>query len=141
MRAQKIIESSLLRLKWLVAAANFERAMRKHALALKYSPDQPRDDHGRWTLDGGSSTGMVQVADNQPHSQIGVSQATTNRETARPEGQDIEARIKHLFAAGPKTYQRCLDLCYPLLERFQLPGVDYNKYDFHKCMDACQREK
>jgi hypothetical protein len=52
MRAHRTIESSLLRLKWLAAAANFELAMRRHALALKYSPDQPRDDHGRWTSEG-----------------------------------------------------------------------------------------
>jgi hypothetical protein len=56
MRAQQIIESSLLRLKWLAAAANFELAMRRHALALKagFNPDQPRDDQGRWTDTGGA---------------------------------------------------------------------------------------
>ena len=25
---------------------------------LKYSPDQPRDDHGRWTSDGGQATDL-----------------------------------------------------------------------------------
>ncbi len=34
-------------------------------------------------------------------------------------------------------YQRCLDQCYPLLERPQPPGSDSNKWDFHKCMSRC----
>jgi hypothetical protein len=65
MRAHQVIESSLLRLKWLAAAANFELAMRRHALALKYSPDQPRDDHGRWT-DAGGGNGRLRLAASEP---------------------------------------------------------------------------
>jgi hypothetical protein len=49
------IRSELLRLKWHVAALRFERAMQRHALALKagFNPDQPRDELGRWTDAGG----------------------------------------------------------------------------------------
>jgi hypothetical protein len=55
MRALNAIESGLLRLQWLAAAAKFEVAMRRHELALKagFNPGQPRDDHGRWTDAGG----------------------------------------------------------------------------------------
>ncbi len=57
MGAQRIVESSLLRLKWLAAATTFELAMRRHARALQakygYNPAQARDDHGRWTDAGG----------------------------------------------------------------------------------------
>jgi len=45
-------------------------------------------------------------------------------------------------ASGPgqSQYQRCLDRCYPLLERRQLPGSDRNTWDFHKCMRKCMGE-
>jgi hypothetical protein len=55
MHSLERIQSELLRLKWHVAALRFERAMQRHALALKagFNPDQPRDELGRWTDAGG----------------------------------------------------------------------------------------
>ena len=57
--ALRAVEAGLLRLKWLAAAKRFELAMVRHHRALKlaykygYNPNQPRDDHGRWTyVDG-----------------------------------------------------------------------------------------
>jgi len=52
----RALRGKILRLKWLVAATRFEIAMHRHALALKagFNPDQPRDEHGRWTDAGGS---------------------------------------------------------------------------------------
>lgn len=49
------LESEVLRLKWLIAARNFERAALAHLHALKagFDPNQPRDDRGRWTSTGG----------------------------------------------------------------------------------------
>jgi len=35
-------------------------------------------------------------------------------------------------------YLRCLDKCYDILERYQKPGIDKNKWDFHACMDECR---
>jgi hypothetical protein len=61
--SRRVVEQSLLRLKWLAAAANFELAMRRHARALKaYNPNQPRvprgnPDGGEWTDAGGGSSG------------------------------------------------------------------------------------
>jgi hypothetical protein len=59
------MRSDLLRLKWHVAAMRFQRAMRKHAIALKagFNPDQPRDEWGRWTDAGGASVDEDEVAD------------------------------------------------------------------------------
>jgi hypothetical protein len=37
-------------------------------------------------------------------------------------------------------YDRCLDLCYPILERPQPRGSDINKYAFHRCMARCMGE-
>jgi hypothetical protein len=56
--ALRAIEGGLLRLKWLAAATRFEIALRRHARALKagFNPDEPRDDRGRWTDGGGSSS-------------------------------------------------------------------------------------
>lgn len=58
MRSLDVIELGLARLKWLAAAAKFELAMRRHGYALKagFNPDQPRDDHGRWTSEGGGTS-------------------------------------------------------------------------------------
>jgi hypothetical protein len=59
MHALQRIRSDLLRLKCDVAALRFQRAMRRHAIALKagFSPDQPRDEQGRWTDAGGEGEG------------------------------------------------------------------------------------
>jgi len=57
---------------------------------------------------------------------------------AAVEVQSIVATARRLkIAAAPDAYQRCLDLCYPLLERFEPPWSDRNTWDFHKCMNAC----
>ncbi len=51
---------------------------------------------------------------------------------------EIIARAGQLrLAASPSGYQKCLDLCYRLLERPQTAGSDRNLWDFHKCMNAC----
>jgi hypothetical protein len=82
-------------------------------LAAKYDPDQPRvpagnSDGGRWT--SGESNAV----------------------------QSIIATARRLnLAAGPDAYQKCLDLCYRLLERPRSPGSDRNTWDSHKCMNAC----
>lgn len=62
--SRRVVEQSLLRLKWLAAAANFELAMRRHARALKanFNPNQPRvprgnPDGGQWTDAGGGGGG------------------------------------------------------------------------------------
>jgi hypothetical protein len=56
----------------------------------------------------------------------------------RSDVQAIIATAQRLhLAARPDAYQKCLDLCYPLLERRQPPGSDFNTFDFHKCMNAC----
>lgn len=54
------VETGLLRLKWLAAAARFQLALRRHDLALKagFNPSQPRvpagnADGGQWTSEGG----------------------------------------------------------------------------------------
>lgn len=54
MQTLAAIRTELLRLKWHVAAARFQLAMRRHALALKagFNPEQPRDEFGRWVETG-----------------------------------------------------------------------------------------
>jgi hypothetical protein len=61
------MRSDLLRLKWHVAAMRFQRAMRKHAIALKagFNPDQPRDEWGRWTDAGGASVHESDATDGE----------------------------------------------------------------------------
>ena len=83
-----------------------------------FDPNQPRvlagNPHGgQWTNGGGGNA----------------------RGEATVRG--IVAAFKRLGIAGVDAYQRCLDLCYPLLERYQSPGSDRNQWDFHKCMNAC----
>jgi hypothetical protein len=92
------------------------------ACELRFDPNQPRipagqPDGGQWTTgsvhDGGDTVDI------------------------RPE--DIIASTKEIIlAAGKLSYQRCLDLCYPLLERLISPRwSDINSTDFTKCMNAC----
>lgn len=57
----------------------------------------------------------------------------------RESAHDVEtivAMAKRI--TGPRLYDRCIDLCYPLLERPGGSGAsDRNTWDFHKCMNLC----
>jgi len=81
---------------------------------LKYSPDQPRvpagnPDGGQWTSEEGST-----------------------------DVNAILGRARQLAATRRSNkYLECLDLCSPILERWQTPGADFNQWDFHRCMNEC----
>ena len=104
------------RLLGLEAQEKFQRFL----LAFKFDPDQPRDEHGRWTGAGDSEEGGG----------VGGEAPATVASVLAQAG-----RLN--LAARSDAYEACLDLCYPLLERFQRPGSDKNTWDFHKCMNIC----
>ena len=84
--------------------------------ARKFDSDQPRvpagsSEGGRWTRDRNESGEAVDV-------------------------HDILERAK-VLAASHAAMGRCVDLCLPLLNRFQAPGSDRNQFDFRKCLNAC----
>ena len=70
---------------------------RLDALEAKYSPDQPRDDHGRWTDGGGSGTGsskpsagdILNERVRHPHSFERIGTVASN-------SRDVPALGKHL---------------------------------------------
>jgi len=126
----------------------------------KYSPDQPRvpagePGAGQWTSGTQSTNDLKEgstVTDNETtelasKESINADDASgltpepatsSNGNTQALEVQSIIDTAQQLnVAAGPDAYQKCLDLCYPLLERFQPPGSDRSTWDFHKCMNAC----
>jgi hypothetical protein len=41
------------------------------------------------------------------------------------------------LAASRADMDRCVDICYPILERFQPAGSDRNQFDFYKCLNEC----
>ncbi|MDP2298701.1 MAG: hypothetical protein Q8M24_24960 [Pseudolabrys sp.] len=93
---------------------------------LKYSPDQPRVPAG--SSGGGQWTGS------------GDGRAGDNAETAAADA--IFDKAKRIGARGYSSdYLKCLDLCYPVLEIPQAPGVDTNQNNFHKCMAACMGKR
>jgi len=117
------------RLGWITACCNFETAARRfESVRRKYSPDQPRvpagnPGGGQWSADDGQSA---------------------RPDALTPDGDDdtlvteILRKAKNLnLTASPADYQKCLNICYPILERPKPPWSDRNKYDFHKCMNAC----
>lgn len=54
------LEREHWRLREEVGALRFELVLRRHARALKYNSDQPRDDWGRWTGGSENRTRFVQ---------------------------------------------------------------------------------
>jgi len=50
--------------------------------------------------------------------------------------RDILDKAKKL-AASHAEIGRCVDLCLPLLNRFQSPGSNRNEFDFRRCLNAC----
>lgn len=82
----------------------------------KFDPNQPRvpagnRDGGQWASDRNSDNNSADV-------------------------QRILATAKQL-AASRASMNRCIDLCYPLLERFQPPGSNMNEFDFRRCLNQC----
>jgi hypothetical protein len=119
--SQDAVSAQRHRLNWLLRAGTVEVKFRALARAIKadFDPNQPRvpagsSDGGQWTGGGGGD----------------------GEESATLTG--ILAVARRIAAAGnPLDYQRCLNLCYPLLERLQHPASDRNTWDFHKCMNQC----
>lgn len=123
----------LLRVGSAIHTSNVEAKFRHftRVFRVKFDPNQPRvpagsPEGGQWTDGGGGeATGGT----------TGVRQSKTGG------AGDLEkiitfARRKRI-AGSPLDYQRCLDLCFPFLERPQHPRSDRNTWDFHKCMNAC----
>ena len=80
---------------------------------------------------------------NNPHLQ-----AQPRQPPGRPDGGQWaatrSAKIARIIAAArlikagySDRYWRCVDLCYPLLERLQPAGSDFNLWDDHKGRRAC----
>jgi hypothetical protein len=89
-----------------------------HPDKQKYSPSQPRDERGRWT-DAGNDKGM----------ENGDDSAFV---------QDVLAKVRKLsLMASPADWRRCVNLFYPILERFSSPGSDVRYWDYQKCLNAC----
>ena len=101
----------------------------------KYREDQLRD-HGRFAYEGRDKPRRVQLASSESGSLGPKSKLAVTVDGNASFGATIDA-AKQLYAAGNNSYQRCLNLCYPILERFSRPGSDINTFDFHKCMNAC----
>jgi len=126
------VAARLRHLAWLLSANSVETTFRRlvRAVEAKFDPNQPRvpagdPDGGQWT-DAGGGTAESSAESNQ----------STTSSSADVTGIIAFARRQRL-AGNPLNYQRCLDLCYPLLERRQRAGSDRNTWDFHRCMNAC----
>jgi hypothetical protein len=126
-------QDDVLRLRWLRAAAEVEKCAARiaHLLRAKYDPNQPRvpagsSEGGRWTDAG--ITGGIELADGGGGDEPAAG--------AAPSVEKILALAPRL-AATRASMNRCIDLCYRLLERFQPPGSDRNEFDFRRCLNAC----
>ena len=60
------LETRILQLRYKHACIAMQLALKRIALAygFKYSPDQPRDDHGRWTSGGGAGGSLSSLGQN-----------------------------------------------------------------------------
>jgi hypothetical protein len=61
----------LLRLRSELAAIKVELKLRRFLREKAYNPNQPRDDHGRWTIEGGDSATENQRPDRIRVAQLG----------------------------------------------------------------------
>jgi hypothetical protein len=128
---------SLARQRWLQAAAEVERCATRIArlLRAKYDPNQPRvpagsSDGGRWTGNGG--------IENSREDNSGESDANERNVTESVPSVESILRLAPQLAATRASMNRCIDLCYRLLERFQPRGtININKWDFVRCLNAC----
>lgn len=117
-----------------------------HPFALyerKYRPDQLRDAIGRWADEGGGHEMSPEEGEDAsiPANARPV-QYTAQTSSLHPnEPVDVAVileKAKQLAASGySNKYLRCLDLCAPILERFQPKGSDINEWTYRRCIAAC----
>jgi hypothetical protein len=86
----------------------------------KFDPEQPRVPRGQ--SEGGQWTsGDAQLASDDTGVDV----------------DKIVEQAQRLAANSPNRRENCINLCIPLLERFQPPGSDRNEWDFRKCLNRC----
>ena len=129
----KAMRANLQLMSWQVKDLQAHLVQRR--LNLKYNPDvdqQPRDERGRRT-DGGKEADGDKKPSAADASDGGKETGALSSDTAA-----ILAVARRLKLAGRLTsYAECLNLCYPILERWKAAGSDRNTFDFHKCMNRC----
>src|SRR5579884_2135290 len=126
------------RTRWLLAANAFEMKLRELARAIKggFNPDQPRvpagqPDGGQWTSDTGATYELVGT------------RPISSQNTVHDVGGEADVSVGSILSAARKlaasrpSMNKCIALCYPLLERFQPRGSNLNEFDFRKCLNAC----
>lgn len=111
-----------VRFKWHLAALRFQDAMGRHMAVLRkagFNPDEPRDDHGRWTNAGGlqdeASTGDAGLtafaeapqfaADNQRQNKM-VNDVVVRLELDKDQRQELHRAI----SGQGYNYQQILEL-------------------------------
>ncbi len=109
---------------------------------LKASPDDP--EHPGWpagTPGGRGGEFRPTGGARQPSADSTETVHDGSKSSAPSTASDVEAIIATArrlnLAVVSGAYQKCVDLCYPLLERFQPAGSDRNLWDFHRCLNAC----
>jgi hypothetical protein len=116
--------------------------VKREFYARKFDSTQPRDDQGRWTDVGGGQWTAEPAATEATGSEAerAATETTGSGTAAQDSGDDLVQNIlekARKLTAGAADMKRCIDLCHPLLERFQRPGSDRNEFDFRKCLNAC----
>ena len=126
--------ASLIRLKSAFLTAALEVSAKRFAGALKYSSDQPRVPSG--SPEGGQWTGGEPEADSEE-----IARSPRSLEKIAGEPVKILEFAKRMVVAGRSlTYQQCMDICYPILERYKsIRWSDVNYTAFLRCMAACQK--
>jgi len=56
-------------------------------------------------------------------------------------GKAILETVGSASSTSDSVKDQCIDECYHLLERWQLPGSDRNQWDFQKCLNDCIETK
>jgi len=86
--------------------------------------DAEQPGGGQWTSGPGSST---------------VTDTPSGAENEVPADDLVGAilDVAQQLAAGRATLKECINLCYPILERYQPRRSDLNEFDFRKCLNAC----
>jgi hypothetical protein len=136
--AQEELEGELLHIRWELKKLKLEyelecfrekyRVNPGQQVGVKYD-GQPRTELGRFDFGKKPESGSQPADEDEEESA-----------SATPEEIVATAKRENL-AARPDKYMKCLELCYPLLERRKPPGSDINTFDFHKCMAACLARK
>jgi hypothetical protein len=92
-------------------------------LKANFNPEEPRDERGRWTIDGGGTVDTSRLSSTKPLSSVPDQLSTDSSHPSQEIAETMQER-----------HNRCVEQCLHLLRS---PSGDLQSSEYRKCYREC----